>query len=336
MTLDPIPKDAADSIGLGGIWFDPLWRVEVSLTPLEQALLDSWPVRRLDHITHAGAGALTTTQRYSRLEHSLGVLALVVHFAPDDELARAAALLHDVGHLPFSHTLEGIEGLDHHKLGRSRIRAMSRLLAEHGLDADKVIAVDEGRIPSRLTSRPGGLKLDHLDSFLRSGQSHGRTGELPSSMLERLRLVDGTVETDERTGAELVRLAVSEARAQRSLANVTPVAVLRHLVTTMLTAPDPELTSEELAVMTDDELVLALRRDPATAEDTDAFRKHPLSWEPVAETTASTSGPEGNFVLQHQITRSYLDVPTVDGALLQSPELERLHNELPVRYAFRR
>src|SRR5690625_6416906 len=76
--------DAADTLGIGGSWFDPLWRVPVELSPLERALLDSWPVRRLGMVAHAGAAALTTTQTYSRLEHSLGVLAPVAHFAPQD------------------------------------------------------------------------------------------------------------------------------------------------------------------------------------------------------------------------------------------------------------
>src|SRR5690625_4923790 len=138
--------DAADTLGIGGSWFDPLWRVPVELSPLERARLDSWPVRRLGMVAHAGAAALTTTQTYSRLEHSLGVLALVARFAPQDARARATALLHDVGHLPFSHTLEGIDGLDHHDLGHARIRSMSQLLARHGIDAEDVIAVDDGRL----------------------------------------------------------------------------------------------------------------------------------------------------------------------------------------------
>src|SRR5690625_6971664 len=86
--------DAADTLGIGGSWFDPLWRVPVELSPLERALLDSWPVRRLGMVAHAGAAALTTTQTYSRLEHSLGVLALVAHFAPQDALARARSEEH--------------------------------------------------------------------------------------------------------------------------------------------------------------------------------------------------------------------------------------------------
>lgn len=330
--------DSADTLGLDGRWFDPLWRITVELSPLEQALLDSWPVRRLGAISHAGAASLTTTQTYSRLEHSLGVLALVAHFAPDDQLARASALLHDVGHLPFSHTLEGIDGLDHHELGHSRVRAMGELLAQHGIDADDVNAVDDGRLVSPLTSGRGGMKLDHLDSFLRSGQAHGRTRGLPSDLLEHLRLRDGTVDTDPRTGAELVRLAVAEARAQRSPADVIPVAVLRHLVTTALSGEDPELSIEELAVMTDDELLAALRRCPSTAEEAEAFRRHPLSWRLLAEhdDTDADAGSPGGTRVEHSITRTYLDPPSVEGELLHSPEAEGLRRGLPLVFVLRR
>ncbi|MGP9683822.1 HD domain-containing protein [Brachybacterium sp. AOP3-A1-3] len=331
--------DAADTLGLDGRWFDPLWRITVELSPLEQALLDSWPVRRLGAISHAGAASLTTTQTYSRLEHSLGVLALVAHFAPDDQLARASALLHDVGHLPFSHTLEGIDGLDHHELGHSRVRAMGELLAQHGIDADDVNAVDDGRLVSPLTSGRGGMKLDHLDSFLRSGQAHGRTRGLPSDLLERLRLRDGTVDTDPRTGAELVRLAVAEARAQRSPADVLPVAVLRHLVTTALSGEEPDLTVAELVEMTDDELLAALRRCPSTAEEAEAFRHHPLSWRLLAEHDEhdeTEDGPSRAARVEHRITRTYLDPPSVDGELLHTREAEDLRRGLPLVFVLRR
>ncbi|MFI5779789.1 HD domain-containing protein [Nocardia sp. NPDC051570] len=124
----------------------------------------TWELRRLQFVVHAGAAASTTNQTYTRLEHSLGLLALVAHFAPHDEVARLAALLHDIGHLPFSHTFEGVAGLDHHELGRQRIRELTPLLAEYGMDADEVLGVmDSGT--SVLRGRPGSLKLDHLESL---------------------------------------------------------------------------------------------------------------------------------------------------------------------------
>ena len=152
------------------------------------------------------------------------------------------------------------------------------------------------------------------------------------------------MDTDEETGTELVRLAVTEARAQRSTADVTPVAVLRHLVTTALSEPDPAFTVEELAVMTDDELLGALRRAPATAEEADVFRLHPLSWQLLADPSSGSQADvsidvdegAGAPLVQYQITRSYLDVPTVDGELLHSPDVTRLHGELPLFFALRR
>ncbi|WP_461143539.1 HD domain-containing protein [Salinifilum aidingensis] len=140
----------ADVLGTGGVYRDPLWRVTVQLSDLEQELLRSWWVRRLGFVSHAGAASIATTQSYTRLEHSLGLLALTAHFAPDDAPARAAALLHDVGHLPLSHTFEGVVGLEHHQLGAQRIGELAGVLAAHGLDPEEVIAVEAGRRASVL------------------------------------------------------------------------------------------------------------------------------------------------------------------------------------------
>jgi HD superfamily phosphohydrolase len=73
---------SCDTLGTGGTFRDPLWRAVVPLTALEQDLLRCWWVRRLNFVAHAGAAVIATTQSYSRLEHSLGLLALVVHLTP--------------------------------------------------------------------------------------------------------------------------------------------------------------------------------------------------------------------------------------------------------------
>lgn len=324
--------DAADTLGLDGRWFDPLWRLEVELSPLERRLLDHARVRRLAHIAHAGAAALTTTQTYSRLEHSLGLLALVAHFAPDDQASRAAALLHDVGHLPYSHTLEGIEGLDHHDLSHQRILEMGPLLEPNGITPEQIIAIDEGESPSPLGSRPGTMKLDHLDSFLRSGQAHGRTRTMPSQLLPRLRLDGGTVDTDLETAAELARLVAAEARAQRSRADVLPVAVLRDLVSTALSAPDHALSPEQLVEMTDAELWAALVACPATRDGARQLLEDPGSWRVRRDGEA----PKGGTHLTHRISRGYLDLPTVDGEPLRNQEIEDLTAQLPLEFVIRR
>ena len=317
----------ADTLGADGIWVDPLWRIEVSLTVLERELLRTWWVRRLAFVAHAGAASITTTQTYSRLEHSLGVLALVAHFAPDDHEARAAALLHDVGHLPFSHTLEGIAGLDHHRLGAERIRELGPVLERHGTSAEHVIALEAGSLQSPLHASSGAMKLDHLDSFVRSGQAHGRTVLAAPELLSCCHLRDGGVDTDRTTADELIRLVVAEARAQRAAPNVVPIAVLRDLVTCAIAPPEPAFGLEELTTMTDGDLWSALLTCEATREGTTLLRRDPAAWR-----LSEGSDDEDGEVLRHSIVRGYLSLPTVDGASVTDSEADELHRALPVHH----
>ncbi|WP_172194342.1 HD domain-containing protein [Saccharibacillus qingshengii] len=97
------------------VLLDPLWGTATELSAVEAALLRTPALRRLHYVRHAGPAALHTQHTSTRLQHTLGVFALIAHFAPDWSELRAAALLHDVGHGPFSHALEGIGGFDHHR-----------------------------------------------------------------------------------------------------------------------------------------------------------------------------------------------------------------------------
>ncbi|WP_299302963.1 hypothetical protein [uncultured Brachybacterium sp.] len=56
-----------------------------------------------------------------------------------------------------------------------------------------------------LGGESGTLKLDHLDSCARSGQAHGRIAVLQAEILAHSRLLDGEVDTDDETAAELTR-----------------------------------------------------------------------------------------------------------------------------------
>ncbi|PSK82111.1 hypothetical protein CLV63_1445 [Murinocardiopsis flavida] len=310
--MDTGTRAVAGILGRDGRYRDPLWAADVRLTPLEQRLLRTWPVRRLHFVAHAGAAALTTRQTYSRLEHSLGLLALVARFSPDDEPARIAALLHDVGHLPFSHTFEGIAGLDHHRIGEHLVRELAPILAEYGVDAGEVLAAEAGTRPSVLTGPPGALKLDHLESFLRSGRAHGRLTEPPARTLARLRVADGAVQTDPATARYLARLAFGEADYLTTWENVVATAVLRGLVARMLDA-DPERAAA-VSRMTDDELWAALLTDPRTADHARLLRRDPLGWELRAPAQAH---PADGYT--YGVRRLYLDTACVGGEPIPFP-----------------
>jgi hypothetical protein len=258
------------------VYFDPVWQVEVELSALERRLLQHPVLRRLGRVSHAGAASFMSVQRYSRLEHSLGLLALVSVLRPADQVMRAAALVHDIGHLPLSHTLEKLTGLDHHDLGAARLQAMSELFATPDVDVHAVIGAVEGRGASRLAGTVG-LTLDHFESFVRSAHAHGKTTELPSRTLASIWLWESSVACAPETSAYLKRLALEEAVRQTSRSNARANAVAPMLAARVLSGTTWG-DAIPLQEMDDRELWTVLADDPRTAHDFAVFRERPEAW----------------------------------------------------------
>lgn len=129
------------------------------------------PMRRLQRIgflgaidyVKAGTGRSPHRRRHNRFEHSLGVAKLAETYSEhrelklnDRRLIMAAALLHDVGHCPLSHTLEPVFaeefGATHHQMGHHIIRGetklgdgIGRVLRAYCVDPEEVIALIDGR-----------------------------------------------------------------------------------------------------------------------------------------------------------------------------------------------
>ncbi len=90
----------------------------VYITREEKAIIDSYPVQRLHRLRQlAGAEYVYPGANHTRFEHSIGVMYLagrvvsnpnISKYITEDEAEteRIAALLHDVGHGPFSHVFE--------------------------------------------------------------------------------------------------------------------------------------------------------------------------------------------------------------------------------------
>lgn len=107
---------------------DPIWN-NIRLDPLALALLDTAVVQRLRYVRQLGLAYLVYPgATHSRFEHAVGAYhlagvalrlleehgALPAPSPREQAIVRAAALLHDVGHYPFSHALEEI-GVTHHE-----------------------------------------------------------------------------------------------------------------------------------------------------------------------------------------------------------------------------
>jgi HD superfamily phosphohydrolase len=90
----------------------------VYITEAEKKVIDSFPVQRLHRLRQlAGAEYVYPGANHTRFEHSIGVMHLAGLLAENPHLSqllsedeiqkvRIAALLHDVGHGPFSHIFE--------------------------------------------------------------------------------------------------------------------------------------------------------------------------------------------------------------------------------------
>lgn len=265
---------AAGTTGRDGFHRDPVWRTTLALHPAERHLLTLPVVRRLHHVAFAGAARVVTPLTFSRLEHGLGSLGLAGHFFAADAELRVAALVHDLGQLPLSGTLEGLAGLDTHKIGLARFDELAGELAAWGVDAGRVRAHLSGEEPSVLRGGPGGLGLARLDGLVRVGRANGWLETEPAALLKALRVTGSSIDTDAATASELVSLVCAEAEAAASWEHVVPAAVVRQLAGPLLANHGTDMVSR----WTDDELWVALiaRRD--TSPEAVRLRSSPQLW----------------------------------------------------------
>ena len=140
---------------------DPLWN-NIRVDALTMRLADSRVVQRLRNVRQLGLAYLVYPgATHSRFEHALGTyhlarraLALLAErdarVLEGDECAIicAAAVLHDVGHYPFSHALEEIGAPNHEDVADPLVtqgEVAAILSAELGPSAPKRIARSDPR-----------------------------------------------------------------------------------------------------------------------------------------------------------------------------------------------
>src|SRR5687768_3693023 len=120
-------------------------------------LIDSAEFQRLRRIKQLGLGLFTYQgAEHSRFTHSLGAFHLMTRvldrlgdrypIAPDDRVAaRAAALLHDVGHGSFSHVMEKVLS-SHHEQWTVQV-----ILSEHS-EIGELLRSYEPELPTKIAS----------------------------------------------------------------------------------------------------------------------------------------------------------------------------------------
>jgi uncharacterized protein len=171
---------------------DPLWdNIRVDRAAL--LALDTSTVQRLRYIRQVGHSFLVYPgATHTRFEHALGAYHLtrraiasleelgeIAPATPEDCLAvRMAALLHDIGHYPFSHALEEAGFPSHEALGVARLsqgELGQRLIEIGGKDFPATVgALISGSSPGPLQGLiSGSIDLDKVDYLSRDARMCG-------------------------------------------------------------------------------------------------------------------------------------------------------------------
>jgi HD superfamily phosphohydrolase len=192
---------------------DPLWD-NIRLDPAALAVLDTPPVQRMRYIRQLGHAFLVYPgATHTRFEHALGAYHLTCRalasladrgeldgIAEEDRLAvRLAALLHDIGHYPFSHALEEAGFPSHEAQGVSLLPrgALGDTLRQVGGETitSRIGELIQGRSASPLQGLISGtLDLDKIDYLSRDARMCGvpyGTVDV-DRLLASLMVVDGT------------------------------------------------------------------------------------------------------------------------------------------------
>ncbi|MWV64129.1 HD domain-containing protein [Halorubrum sp. JWXQ-INN 858] len=249
-------------------------------------LLDTPAVQRLRHVKQLGTVQLVyPSANHTRFEHSLGVYHLarqaLEHLGIGGKRAdriEAAAMVHDVGHGPFSHNLEA---LTHRRTGKYHDDvegllargAVGDVLRDHDLDPSRIagLVAGEGRYAGLVS---GELDVDRMDYLVRdayhTGVPYGTIDterfvrELAFTTVDgdgpRLVLDEGNVQTAE--SLLLARALMNPVVYTHHVARISK-AMLRDGAATLLDAT--ETTAAELRRMDDHDFLVALRSCPDTA-----------------------------------------------------------------------
>jgi len=147
----------------------------VYITEEEKEIIDSFPFQRLHRLRQlAGAEYVYPGANHTRFEHSVGVMYLAGRVGENPsiaqrireeevEMVRVAALLHDVGHGPFSHVFEHL--LDK-ELGKTH-EDMTRWIITNSelkdtLNKTGYSAEETGKLATGVLHKPGKAFLDQI------------------------------------------------------------------------------------------------------------------------------------------------------------------------------
>ncbi|MDZ7850422.1 MAG: HD domain-containing protein [Halodesulfurarchaeum sp.] len=239
------------------------------------ALLDTPPVQRLRRVSQLGTASLVyPSANHTRFEHSLGVYALATRALENLEIrgldartVRAAALLHDVGHAPLSHTIEELLSVRTNRYHDDVAHLIedgeiASVLEDHGVDPDRVagLIAGEEQLGQLLADE---LDVDRMDYLVRDAHHTGVPyGTIDvERLLRALRFVDGDLALAEGNVQTAESLLVARALMNPTVYNHHVARISKAMLqrATFRLLESGAATAGEVARMDDPAFRVALR-----------------------------------------------------------------------------
>ncbi len=215
--------------------------------------------------------------QHTRFEHAIGVLQrarfaaqLQRMNADDTRHLELFALLHDIGHGPFSHQIEPALQKTHHQRGLECLREMTPVIHACGGDVTILMDMLDGKNPLGDWVSNRNLGADKLDYLQRDAYHIGFVGtpDIDSLQRQTIRTPDGHLALKEKFIEDGKRLQKFYSYLhQHGYLNKTALTAQRLLQRAvqeeLLLCETPDETSEKLWSMTDEELMQWLRHGKA-------------------------------------------------------------------------
>ena len=249
---------------------DPLWN-NIRLEPEALAVIDTPAFQRLRYVRQLGHAFLVYPgATHTRFEHALGTYHLAGRVTQDRDV-RLAALLHDIGHYPFSHALEEAGLPRHETLAARHLRTgpLAAVLNGLGVSVERLLQLIQGTSSSPLGGVvAGSLDVDKLDYLSRDATMCG----VPYGVIDVDRLLTSLTLTPQGVAlhgkglAALESLLFAKYQMYRNVywhhAVRSATAMFKRLVRRAIAAG--HVTPDTIAVATDDGLSHELQANDRT------------------------------------------------------------------------
>lgn len=242
--------------------YDPI-HGNIFIDPLAKAIVDTPEFQRLRNIKQLGCcyyvfpGAC-----HNRFEHSLGVYHLTKEYiqilntdnqftAEEIRCLTIAALIHDIGHGPYSHLFDELLPKENHHEYRSiqLLKHMNTTYSLHLTDEDMKMIQDmidpqdppkEKPYLYQIVSNPNGVDVDRFDYLIRDIRAIGLNyGIEYKRIMKHSVIVDGTIQYSEKVQVNIQEFFRTRAIMYKEVYNHHTVRALEYMIQTFL-----ELTND--------------------------------------------------------------------------------------------